>query len=71
VVTCDLDTDSNSTKILGKIGWIINKLFKHQGILHSPYLWAVVGILGYLCIGWEWFGLIIPQYIHLVMDWIF
>jgi hypothetical protein len=28
-------------------------------------------ILGYLCIGWEWFGLIIPQYIHLVMDWIF
>ena len=69
-ITCDLDTASRSRKRLWVIGWIIDKLFKHRGYLHSPLLWAGIGIVGYYFCSWPFLGLIVPQYLHILSDWI-
>lgn len=69
-ITPDLDTNSTPRKRLKGIGYIIDKLFKHRGFLHSPILWGCLGIVGYYYVGWEFSGLIIPQFLHIVSDWI-
>lgn len=68
LITCDNDTHSRSTKRLWIIGWIIDKLFKHRGLLHNPILWAVVGLVGYFLYGWSCLGLVIPQGVHIATD---
>lgn len=68
LITCDLDTKSRSRKRLGILGWVIDKMFRHRGLLHSPALWATVGVFGYISIGWPSLGLIIPQGIHIATD---
>lgn len=76
-ITCDDDTKSRSSKRLGIIGKITNKLFKHHGLLHNPLFWAAVGVFGYIKLdgylhsGWPFFGLIIPQGVHMLTDKIF
>lgn len=67
-ITCDLDTNSRSRKRLFLIGWIIDKLFKHRGALHSPLFWGFIGLLGYYSFGWASLGLIVPQGAHIVSD---
>ncbi len=67
-ITCDLDTKSRSTKRLWVLGWIIDKLFKHRGLLHNPILWSMIGIIGYAEIGWPFIGILCPQYIHILSD---
>jgi len=69
-ITPDLDTNSKSRKRLGLIGWIIDKLFHHRGILHNPIFWAIVWIAGVYFTSWWFTGLIVPQFIHIVTDWI-
>jgi uncharacterized metal-binding protein len=68
LITCDLDTKSRSRKRLGILGWVIDKMFRHRGLLHSPTLWAVVGVFGYIGIGWPFLGIIIPQGVHIATD---
>lgn len=70
-VTCDLDTKSRSTKRLWVVGWIIDKIFKHRGLLHNPILWSVIGIFGYIGYGWPFIGLVIPQGVHIFTDKVF
>ena len=69
-ITPDLDTNSNPRKRLGLVGWIIDKLFHHRGMLHNPVFWAIVWVLGVHFTGWWFTGLIVPQYIHILMDWV-
>ena len=68
VITPDLDTNSTPRKKLGVIGWIIDKLFKHRGALHSYILWAVLFIPIYYFVGWACLGGLIAVYLHLVVD---
>jgi uncharacterized metal-binding protein len=42
--------------------------FKHRGILHSFWMWAVVGIAGYYFIGWWSLGLPLAQEVHILSD---
>ncbi|HAL86878.1 MAG TPA: hypothetical protein DCM31_08450 [Deferribacteraceae bacterium] len=70
LITPDLDTYSRSRKRLGVIGWIMDMLFRHRGTLHSPVLWGVLGVIGYFGIGWYTSGLVIPQFLHIVTDWV-
>jgi uncharacterized metal-binding protein len=68
LITPDLDTHSRSRKRLGGLGWIIDKLFRHRGTLHSPVLWGVLGVIGWFGIGWYTSGLVIPQFLHILTD---
>lgn len=70
LITCDLDTNSKSRKRLGPLGWLIDKLFPHRGLLHSVKTWVFIGLVGYACITWPILGLIIPQFLHIVMDYL-
>ena len=69
-ITPDLDTNSKSRKRLGFIGWIIDMLFHHRGMLHNPIFWVVIWILGVYLTGWWFTGVIVPQYIHIITDWL-
>ena len=66
--TPDRDTHSRSTKRAGFSGKLVDKSFKHHGILHSFWLWAILGLAGFYYIGWFILGLIIPQIVHIVSD---
>lgn len=70
IITCDLDTNSRSRKRLGPVGWIIDKIFPHRGILHSVKFWVFVGLVGYAVIEWPISGLIIPQFLHIITDYL-
>ncbi len=69
-ITPDLDTKSKSRKRLGVIGWIIDMMFHHRGMLHNPIFWGIIWILGVYFTGWWFTGLIVPQFIHIVTDWV-
>jgi len=67
-ITPDLDTKSRATKRLWVLGWVINKIFKHRGLLHSFFLWAVIFVVEYYCLGWWTAGGVFPIVSHLVTD---
>lgn len=48
-VTPDNDTNSNSTKKLGKVGRVIDIIFPHRGLLHNHLFWIIL----YFLIGYK------------------
>jgi len=69
-ITPDLDTHSRSTKRLGLIGSIINVIFKHRGVLHNPFMWAVLFGVSIWYSGFLWLvGGLAAVELHILFDW--
>lgn len=66
--TLDNDTDSRSTRRLGFLGVIINKIFGHRGTLHSVWYWSIVFGIEYYFIGAWTLGGVVPVASHLIAD---
>ena len=69
-ITPDWDTDSRSTHRAGIIGWIVNKLFKHRGLLHSWVFWGILTVIGFYKFGFPALGGPVAGFLHLFFDMI-
>ena len=67
-ITPDWDTHSRSTRRAGIIGWIVNKCFKHRGLLHSWVLWGLLTVFGFNKYGFPALGATIAVFLHLLFD---
>lgn len=69
LVTPDNDIPSRSTKRLGFVGWIIDKMFKHHGLLHKPIFWTLLYMVIYLRYHVWWVsGGLTAIYLHIITD---
>lgn len=73
LITPDVDTHSRSTKRLGFLGWIIDKMFKHHGLLHNPLFWTLIYTVIYFRFQCEyslWWlsGGLTAIYLHIITD---